>query len=152
MGVTDKKEVKGRCKSMKKRVSRDKLCKLCRSGELWNTVDDYLDTCRSDATEQSVQSGKRPRRQSRFPNLAGLCRHAQAGIAALGQLRQRYPDEYDRLLAIFEDEALNAELSPTLLSAYMKKRMLYSGDDAEESPKKSEVRYYFEHDILSDGE
>lgn len=149
MGVTDGKEVKGRWQKMKKRASRDKLCKLCRHGELWNTVDGYLDTCR---TEESDTSGKRGKRQNRFPNLAGLCRYAQAGIGAIGQLRQKHPDEYDRLLAIFEDEALNAELSPTLLSAYMKKRMLYSAEEDVESDKRVEVRYCFEHDIFNDGE
>lgn len=133
----------------KSKASREILCKLCKSGELWSTVDAYLDTCRTDTPEPSAKKSRCP---SRFPNLAGLCRYAQAGIAALKELRQRYPDEYDRLLAIFEDEALNAELSPTLLSAYMKKRMLYSADESEESNQKSEVRYCFEHDVFSDGE
>ena len=59
------------------------------------------------------------------------------------------PDEYDRLVAIFEDEALNADISPNLLSTYMKKRLLYVCD---EEPQGTEVKYCFEHDIYADGE
>ena len=66
------------------------------------------------------------------------------------ELRASNPDEYDRLVAIFEDEALNADISPNLLSTYMKKRLLYVCD--EETTQVGKIKYCFEHDIYADGE
>ena len=72
-------------------------------------------------------------------------------------LAVRFPNEYDKLIAIFEDEALNSDVSPTLLSAYLKKRLCYSYERSGESDGRredsdKEVRYCFEHDIFADGE
>ncbi len=123
------------------------LCSLCRTGKLWRAVDKYLESCcLSDG-----ESDKKSRTHERFPNLAGLCRYTSSGISELSRLKEEYPEEYDRLLAVFEDEALCACGSATLMSAYMKKRLLYSEEKTTQTDT-LEVSYSFEHDIYADGE
>ena len=51
-------------------------------------------------------------------------------------------------LAILEDEALNSALSPTLVSAYLKKRLGYDGTEKRAS---SQLEISFEHDVFEDG-
>ncbi len=132
---------------MKKEVQeRGVLTELAERGELTAAVLEYLAWCKAVPEEQTAK-GKGASAQ-RFPNFAGFCRHTGAGVSELRALRREYPREYDRLLAIFEDEALNSALSPTLLSAYMKKRLMY----AEEESTDRQVVWCFEHDIIADGE
>ena len=124
---------------------------MCERGALWQTVDAYLAECKSDTATATSDAAKKAKRTARFPNLAGLCRYASTGTSDLSELRAEFPAEYDRLLAIFEDEALNAELSSTLLSSYMKHRIMKTdGEQAQNA--ESEVSYSFEHDIFADGE
>jgi len=70
-------------------------------------------------------------------------------------MKEKYPDSYSALCLIFEDEAYNAEISATVLSAYLKKRLGYG--EPENTPDSSvnvagPLKLIFEHDILSDGE
>lgn len=125
------------------------LCTLHRRGELWDMCSEYIASCSKENCSDS-----KVRKQIRFPNLAGLCRYLGTGLNDLRLLKEQYPQSYDRLLAIFEDEALNSEISTTLLSAYMKKRLAFSPDDEVKTPKngEKEICYCFEHDIYSDGE
>ncbi len=125
------------------------MCALYRRGELWNMCGEYIASCSNTNCSDS-----KVRKQIRFPNLAGLCRYLGTGLNDLRLLKEQYPQSYDRLLAIFEDEALNSEISTTLLSAYMKKRLAFSPDDEAKAPKneEKEICYCFEHDIYSDGE
>ena len=58
-------------------------------------------------------------------------------------------------MAILEDETLNAALSPTLLSAYLKRRLGYADKAAKTEQNETEcglMRLVFEHDIEEDGE
>lgn len=150
--VTERKEEKLKTENKdthQNSVTISSVClELMSEGTFFDAVDDYLDLCH--AVEETPQKARgRPR--GRFPNIAGLCRYLGTGLSDVNLLKSEYPVEYDRLLAIFEDEALNSEVSPTLLSAYMKKRMLYSANEG--SPLScEEVRYCFEHDIFADGE
>ena len=50
--------------------------------------------------------------------------------------------------------ALNAEISPSLLGVYLKRRLGYSeGSEKHESDLElGQLRVVFEHDILSDGQ
>ncbi len=128
------------------RKNTNKIRNLLDSGRLYRMADKYIESCRAAPRED----GAKAKRQYRFPNLAGFCRYVRSGLSELWELRVSNPDEYDRLVAIFEDEALNADISPNLLSTYMKKRLLYVCD--EESPQGGEVKYCFEHDIYADGE
>lgn len=122
---------------------------LYREGALFGMVDEYLELCHSVTTNET-DARSRIKPKARFPNIAGFCRFLGTGISDILIFKSEYPLEYDRLLAIFEDEALNSEVSPTLLSAYMKRRMQYALEDAPRSAP-GEVRYCFEHDIFVDG-
>ena len=109
-------------------------------------LDAYLKSCRClDETD-----GKK--KADGFPNLAGFCRYLGCGITTLEGVRLSDPTLYDHICAILEDEALNAEISPTVLTAYLKKRLGYSEkSDDRSNVDCGEVRFIFEHDILEDG-
>ena len=68
--------------------------------------------------------------------------------------QKKYPEEFEKLFAVFEDEALNSQISPSLLSTYLKKRLGYS--DASESTQTEvdtdKIKLIFDHDIFVDGE
>ena len=129
------------------------LSELCKNGLLEYIVDEYVNSCHSSSGVQVSDDGSRSRQKQkcRFANLAGLCRYVGTGLSDLSALCDDYPYEYDKLLAVFEDEALNSEVSPTLLSAYLKKRIAYT-TEKDMSGGAKEVRYCFEHDIFADGE
>ena len=133
----------------KKKTSRGKICGLCKSGMLWEKCNEYIFSC-SDV-ENDEGKGKR---RARFPNLAGLCRYLETGLDDLRLFKEKYPESYDRLLAIFEDEALNSDVSTTLLSAYMKKRLAFAVEEEVKGQKDTsrEICYCFEHDVYADGE
>jgi hypothetical protein len=120
---------------------------------LYYIVDDYLTSCSAVANGSKDETSFRhmAKHRSHFPNLAGLCRYVGVGMSELTVFSKEYPDEYDKLLAILEDEALNSDLSPTILSAYLKKRLSYV-KDTEFAENAKEVRFCFEHDIFADGE
>ncbi len=124
------------------------LTALAACGKLTEAVLEYLARCKSVPEEHAAAARSKSASAQRFPNFAGFCRHMGAGVSELRTLRREHPKEYDKLLAIFEDEALNSALSPTLLSAYMKKRLMY----AEEEKEDRQVVWCFEHDIIADGE
>ena len=63
--------------------------------------------------------------------------------------QQIYPEHL--ALAVLEDEALNSDLSPTLLSAYLKRRLGYD-TPARALAQKDQICISFEHDIIEDGE
>ena len=131
------------------------LCRMCAEGVLDGLVDDYLVLC-----SESVRTGEassKTRTRQRLPNPAGFCRYLNTGLSDMAALAEHFPHEYDKLIAIFEDEALNSDVSPTLLSAYFKKRLSYSYErlgerDAATDGGSKEVRFCFEHDIFADGE
>ena len=125
---------------------------LCRNGDLTGAVDSYVELCHSTPTQAPEEQPKaKTKIRTRFPNLAGFCRYLGTGLGDISRLAAEYPLEYDKLIAIFEDEALNSEVSPTLLSAYLKKRMRYTASE-EASEGGKEVSYCFEHDIFADGQ
>lgn len=114
------------------------------SGALLDLLSEYLRACHGNSPGKSVGS---------FPNLAGFCRFLGVGTADSDRLRNAYPDLFDRVATVLEDEALNAVLSPAVLAAYLKRRLNY-GDKADEiltDAACGEVRLVFEHDIGEDG-
>lgn len=105
----------------------------------------YIDRC---GAEQIGAKGR-----GRFANLAGFCRYLGVGVDTFEREMAAYPEIYGTVCAMFEDEALNCELSATLVSAYLKKRLGYS-EKAEERRsvcEAAETRLVFEHDIFEDG-
>lgn len=94
-----------------------------------------------------------PKRHGRFPNLAGFCRAIGIGVEVFEREMAAYPETFGMLCAIFEDEALNSDLSATVLAPYLKRRLGY-GDKPEQQGSicdSAETRLVFQHDILEDG-
>ncbi|MBE6634105.1 MAG: hypothetical protein E7620_07180 [Ruminococcaceae bacterium] len=116
-------------------------------GKLKSYLSRYLESCQPPPNADPKKGG------GRFPNLAGFCRWLGCGISEVEALRLTHPVEADRLCAVMEDEALNtALLSPTVISAYLKRRLGY-GDKPElvSGAECGEMRVIFEHDVFEDG-
>lgn len=140
----------------------DRLRELCKSGEIYSAVEDYIRLCTPEddgitsngAPSQKNSTSKRSKDRdigSSFPNLAGFCRYLGIGTEELEALANEYPLLYGRILAVLEDEALNSGLSPTLISAYLKKRIGYE-NPPKPSSAEGQLEIRFEHDIFEDGE
>ncbi len=119
------------------------------SGQLKKYLNRYLRECRPP----SGADGKKA--AGKFPNLAGFCRWLGCGVSDLDALRLSHTEAADWLIAVMEDEALNngAGISPTLLSAYLKRRLGYASErvEAVSGAECGEMRVIFEHDIGEDG-
>ena len=125
-------------------MSSDRIDVICRMNLLPDLAERYILSCRAD----SVGS----KRRERFPNLSGFCRFCGIGVTELSEIKKLYPERYSSLCSVFEDEALNSELSPTVLSSYLKKHLDFSENDASLSEVNAgELRLIFEHDIEKDG-
>ena len=87
-----------------------------------------------------------------FPNLAGFARSLGVGLGDLEKICGKYPEQYDAVLALLEDEALNCGQSPTILSAYLKERLDF-GEKKEGGATLpvGDLQLVFEHDISEDG-
>ena len=112
--------------------------------QIISAVAEYIELCRSEVLGKS---------KTRFPNVAGFCRYLGVGLDALEEVFEGYPDSYGALCAVFEDEALNSELSPTVVTAYLKQRLGY-GEKQEQSKASlelPELKLVFDHDIFEDG-
>lgn len=106
---------------------------VIRSGQaLINLFDQYAASC---AAEDA------------FPNLAGFCRFCRIGEENLAKLRRRYPTAYDFIMTALEDEALNADKSASLVTAYLKRRLGY-GETADEQ----EQPILVSRELMQDGE
>ena len=130
---------------MAKKIKSESLEAAAENGRLRRLIERYLKSCRVPEEKKG----------GRFPNLAGFCRWMGCGIEAIDQLRLTHPDEADYLIAVMEDEALNSPvLSPTVVGAYLKRRLAYGEKAASVSSSADcgEVRRVFEHDIAEDGE
>ena len=115
--------------------------------ELLEKLEAYLQSCRPPQTED------RKKAPSPFPNLAGFCRWLGWGGNEMELLKKTTPDLYDRICTVLEDEALNSDLSASVLTAYLKQRIWREEPTAEKSTVASsdQLRLVFEHDILEDG-
>ncbi len=124
------------------------LEKITADGMLPKYLKRYLKSCRPPPDADPKKA------VGTFPNVAGFCRWLGCGISEADALRISHPKEADWLSAVMEDEALNgsSHLSPTLLSAYLKRRLGYSEKaDAVSGADCGEMRVIFEHDISEDG-
>ena len=135
---------------------QNSLREMCASGRLYSMLNDYVASCIKPTPEDEEgacdkATKKRVPKRSAFPNLAGFCRYLGIGTGELDEIRNDYPLEYGRMLTVLEDEALNSEMSATLLSAYLKKRLGYDSSLQKESPEEA-LQISFEHDIFEDGE
>ena len=108
----------------------------------------YVDRCR----ETSDGEGESKKSAQKFPNLAGFARSLGVGLGVLRELGEKCPEQYGAMLAIFEDEALNAAKNATAINMYIKERLGIGEKckgDADADPQRIEV--VFEHDITEDG-
>ncbi len=143
------------------------LKELFCSREIYRILEEYILSCSADASEalsdgnsekEENQSKKAKARTGRakasisvgFPNLAGFCRYLGVGTEEYRHTCEDFPDAADRISAVLEDEALNSALSPTILTAYLKKRCGYAS--SEPPPAEPQLTISFEHDIFEDGE
>ena len=145
--------------------TEDTLTQLFEQGSVFDKLEKYVSLClsprseestseQSDSCEASAAKAKKPRKATSkclFPNLAGFCRYLRISTDEFERLSSQYPLQYGRILTVLEDEALNSELSPTLLSAYLKRRIGYDGKPVESS-RDGSIQISFEHDIFEDGE
>lgn len=129
---------------------QDALLAAAEAGTLPSLMDAYLQECR--ASGEPSKGAKHA--EGSFPNLAGFCRLLGCGVSSAERLRREHPSLYDRICAILEDEALNASISPNLLSAYLKRRLGYGEKQESEgvTAECEQLRLVFEHNILEDGQ
>ena len=122
--------------------------RACLEERLDVLAEEYIAFCKSAADGE-----KKPSKKSagRFPNVAGFCRYFRIGASEYDCLSQKYPAEFEKLGVMFEDEALNSDVSPTILSAYMKKRLGYDRE-CEREITDGQLKIVFDHNIMEDGE
>ena len=130
-----------------------------RDGDMQVLLGRYLHACLTpidygyadaDDGESPADAGKRSKRgegRGRLPNPAGFCRFLGLDRGAFFRLGEEFPTEVGKILAVFEDEALNSELSASVLGLYL--RSLLGGDERE--AEESGISVTFDHDILADG-
>ncbi len=119
----------------------------CAQNMLDCLIEEYIVFCRV----QAIDSEKKSKSKAKFPNVAGFCRYFGISEREYRRLSDKYSEDFGRLRAVLEDEALNADISPTVISAYLKKRFGY--DRATEAEEDGRVlNIVFEHDVSEDGE
>ena len=123
--------------------------RACREERLESLAEAYVDFCKSASSDGEKKSTSKC--ASRFPNVAGFCRYFRIGATEYDCLAKKYPAEFEKLYATFEDEALNSSVSPTILSAYMKKRLGYDRE-SEMEISDGQLKIVFDHNIMEDGE
>ena len=120
-------------------------------GKITALLNEYILTCHNDKAEELTQDSKKKKsKETVFPNLAGFCRFIGISTSELEVFGKNNPIQYEKILTVLEDEALNSGLSPALVSAYLKKRLGYDGSKIQETSSQLEIK--FEHDIFEDGE
>ncbi|MCI6502600.1 MAG: hypothetical protein MSA49_05170 [Clostridia bacterium] len=116
---------------------------LCQNGSLIDRCEQYVHFCLSEENE--------PRKRPRLPNAAGFFRWLELDADALRYLKQNYPEKFRTIQMIFEDEALNSPLPPSIVSAYLKQ---YFPQEEEPESSRAEcgpITVLFDHDINCDG-
>lgn len=127
-----------------KKTAENALIDAARGGVLPRKIKRYLSACRPPADAD-------PKKEiGRLPTLAGFCSSLGCGLGAAEELAHTYPEDFDYLCAVLEDEALNSARSPTLINTYLKERLRY-GERVEAASSEASVQPIFEHDILEDG-
>ena len=122
----------------------------CERGELYKFLEDYINFC-TESCEIDADAKKSSKKSKRnFPNIAGFCRFCHIGICEYEYLASKYPSEFQKLQAVFEDEALNSEISPTILAAYLKKWIGYE-KNVKGEVQDGQLKIIFDHDIWEDG-
>jgi len=128
------------------------LREIFRLGQFDQLIEQYLIFCQGASVEEKDTQKASSKKDKQFPNLAGFCRYIGTSTEKLSKIMSKHPEEYGKLLAILEDEALNSSISPTVISAYLKKRLGYEKDSSPPKSESTQLKICFEHDIFKDGE
>ena len=117
-------------------------------GSIVKLFDDYLLYCRTRDSDGKTKSA------GRLPNVAGFCRFAGSTLSDFENLKKSRPELHGALCAALEDEALNSDMSTSILSLYLKLRLGYSGEHEDDSGivDSGQIRLIFDHDAYRDGE
>ena len=115
--------------------------RLCEGGKLIKKAEKYITFCLET-------QGKRPR----LPNICGFFRWLKLSAIALDKLKRAYPQIFRTLLMLFEDEALNSELPPSIISTYMKQSFINTESKEEAYEDCGPITLVFDHDIKLDGQ
>lgn len=128
------------------------LAEAFHAGTLRHKLEEYISLCHPPAKPDEERPRSRASSPStdRFPNLAGFCRFLGCSTEEWLTMEREHPILFGRLRAVLEDEALNATLSPTLIGAYLKRRLGY--DNPTDARTSEQLTVRFEHDIWEDGE
>lgn len=115
--------------------------------KLPSLLEAYVESCRPPPdADPKKNSGK-------LANWAGFCRYVGCTLPDLLHLRDVNARLFDHLCVVFEDELLNHSPSPTIMSAYLKKRVGYI-ENAERDEREiacNQMNLIFEHNIEEDG-
>ncbi len=117
----------------------DRLLRACDDGSVLQLAADYI---------------MQDREGTALPNIAGFCRSLGVGVSEFEGLRSSHPEIHSALCAVFEDEALNSRVSPSVLALYLRGRLDYGDRRGSEEEKKevdAPLTVVFEHDVLDDG-
>lgn len=101
-------------------------------GQLLTLAEAYIDECA---------------RKERVVNVAGFCRYVGITTAHFRELAEHFPEQAGQLLDLFEDEALNSDMSPSLLTSYLKARLGFGEQRSDDA-----LSITFQHDVMKDGE
>jgi hypothetical protein len=140
---------------MKKTDNERPFGRACSNGRIYRLLNNYLRSCAEQGLDDAPKEGGgrvKSKAVARFPNVAGFCRYLKTGTDELPDIAERFPDVRGRILAILEDEALNAVSSPTIVTAYLKRRLGYDKELIASDGKGASLEVRFEHDIWEDGE
>jgi hypothetical protein len=126
--------------------SRTALELLADEGKIDAEFGSYLLQCRAEC-------GGNPKSAGRIPNVAGFCRFLGATLSDFDRLRSTRPEIHGAICAALEDEALNSQMTATILSIYLKHRLGYSEEKKEERTvtDSGQLRLIFDHDAYEDG-
>ena len=116
-------------------------------GSIVELFDGYLIRCRN------VDGDGKRKNAGRIPNVAGFCRFTHSTLSDFERLRHTRPEVHGALCAALEDEALNSEMSASILSVYLKLRLGYSGEEKQETgiTDTGQLRLIFDHNAYEDG-
>ena len=125
--------------------SRTLLEYLADEGKIVDAIGDYVLLCRKE-------TGGNPKSAGRIPNVAGFCRSLGVTLSDFDRLKKTRPEHHGAICAALEDEALNSQMTATILSIYLKHRLGYSEDREEVGVTDSgQLRLIFDHDAFEDG-
>ena len=126
--------------------SRTLLEKLADEKEIDTVLGNYILSCRQEPCGNPKSAG-------RIPNVAGFCRTLGATLSDFDRLKSTRPEIHGAICAALEDEALNSQMTATILSIYLKHRLGYSEEKKESASvtDSGQLRLIFDHDAYEDG-